>query len=73
VHSLESSFSVDRELLPEGQTTFRPDPVPAPTTTTTLPPGPAGSQPPQVLRQEPRGHSGVTRPDPSATSRTTTP
>jgi predicted phosphodiesterase len=74
VHSLESSFSVDRELLPEGQTTFRPNPVTVPTsTTTTLPPGPAGSQPPQVLRQEPRGHSGVTRPDPSATSRTTTP
>jgi predicted phosphodiesterase len=73
VHSLESSFSVDRELLPEGQTTFRPNPVAVPTTTptTTLPPGPAGSQPPQVLRQEPRGHSGVTRPDPTATSRTT--
>jgi predicted phosphodiesterase len=51
VHSLESSFSVDRELLPEGQQPFRFDPVAVPTTTTTAPttlaPGP--SQPAEVL------------------------
>jgi predicted phosphodiesterase len=55
VHSLESSFSVDRELLPEGQQPFRFDPVAVPSTTTTttttfgttnaVPRG----QPPQVL------------------------
>ncbi len=74
VHSLESSFSVDRELLPEGQTPFRPNPVTVPsTTTTTLEPGADGSEPPQVLPQEPRGRGGVglDRPDPTVTRPTT--
>jgi predicted phosphodiesterase len=54
VHSLESSFSVDRELLPEGQQPFRFDPVAVPsssTTSTTSPIPNAGhaGQPPQVM------------------------
>ncbi|HZD67702.1 MAG TPA: metallophosphoesterase [Actinomycetes bacterium] len=75
VHSLESAFSVDRELLPEGQGAFSYDPVTVPTTTTTtLQPGPAGTQAPQVLPQAPRGRGGVglDRPDPTV-SRSTTP
>ncbi len=72
VHSLESSFSVDRELLVEGQSPFRPDPVEVPTTTT-LEPGPTTSQPPQVLPQEPRGRggAGLGRPDPAVTQSST--
>jgi predicted phosphodiesterase len=73
VHSLESSFSVDRELLPEGQTAFRYNPVTVPsTTTTTLEPPPGGTEPPQVLPQEPRGRGGVglNRPDPTVTRST---
>ncbi len=56
VHSLESSFSVDRELLPEGQTPFRYNPVTVPTTTTltTLAPlAPEGSGNAQVLPTQP--------------------
>ena len=76
VHSLESAFSVDRELLPEGQGAFRYNPVavPASTTTTTLEPGAAGTGPPQVLPQAPRGRggAGLRQPDPTV-SRTTSP
>jgi predicted phosphodiesterase len=74
VHSLESSFSVDRELLPEGENPFRYNPVPVPaTTTTTLVPASGGTQPPQVLPQ-PRGRGGVGlgRPEPTVTTPPTT-
>ncbi len=55
VHSLESSFSVDRELLLEGETPFRPNPVPVPSTTTanTTTLTPDGSQNAQVLPTQP--------------------
>jgi predicted phosphodiesterase len=56
VHSLESSFSVDRELLPEGQQPFRFDPVTVPTTSTVPTLAPGTSQPPQGLP------TGPTRP-----------
>jgi predicted phosphodiesterase len=73
VDSLESSFSVDRELLPEGQALFRYNPVTVPTTTTTtLGPVPTTSQGPQVLRQEPRGHAGAS-PGTTVTTGSTTP
>jgi len=75
VHSLESAFSVDRELLPEGQGAFHFDPVTVPTTTTTttVQPGAAATEPPQVLPQAPRGRGGVglDRPDPTVTRPTT--
>jgi hypothetical protein len=53
VHSLESSFSVDRELLPEGQTPFRSNPVPVPTTSTATTVAPQGSQSGQVQPTQP--------------------
>lgn len=53
VHSLESSFSVDRELLPEGQQPFRSNPVPVPTTTTVTTLASGGSQSAQVLPTQP--------------------
>jgi predicted phosphodiesterase len=53
VHSLESSFSVDRELLPEGQQFFSSNPVPVPTTTTVTTLAPDGSRPAQVLPTQP--------------------
>jgi hypothetical protein len=71
VHSLESSFSVDRELLPEGQSPFRYDPVPVPTTTTPSTLAPDGSQSARVLPTKPsdergglglRGQPSTTRP-----------
>jgi predicted phosphodiesterase len=72
VHSLESSFSVDRELLPEGQSPFRYHPVALPAaTTTTVAPAPNGSQPPQLLPQ-PRGRGGVGLGHPRTTTTTTT-
>ena len=41
VQSLERAFSLDRELLPEGQAPFTPDPVPLPPPSTApAPPGP---------------------------------
>jgi predicted phosphodiesterase len=75
VQSLESSFSVDRELLPEGQDRFRYKPVAVPTsTTTTLAPAPDGSEPPGVLPQPGgRGGAGLAGPDPTTTARSTTP
>jgi predicted phosphodiesterase len=42
VGPLESSFSVERLLLPEGQTPFRPDPVPVPPELRPAPPTTAG-------------------------------
>ena len=53
VHSLESSFSVDRELLPEGQSPFRYDPVTVPSTTTVTTVAPEGSQSARVLPTQP--------------------
>jgi len=74
VHSLESSFSVDRELLPEGEAPFRYDPVAVPTTTTVATTAttsvPGGSQPAQVLPTQPgneRAGLGLSRPRTSAT------
>jgi predicted phosphodiesterase len=55
VHSLGSSFSVDRELLPEGQAPFQPNPVPVPSTTTLTTLAPEGSQSAQVLPTQPGG------------------
>ena len=74
VHSLESSFSVDRELLPEGQTPFQTNPVPVPTTTTTTTLAPDGSQNAQLLPTPPsteRPGVGL-RGAPSTTTTTTT-
>jgi predicted phosphodiesterase len=71
VHSLESSFSVDRELLPEGQSPFRYDPVTVPSTTTPTTLAPDGSQSARVLPTQPgndrgglglRGQPSTTRP-----------
>jgi hypothetical protein len=42
VGPLESSFSVERVLLPEGETPFRPDPVPVPPELRRTPPTTAG-------------------------------
>ncbi|HEV8651165.1 MAG TPA: metallophosphoesterase [Actinomycetes bacterium] len=56
VGALESSFSVDRELLPEGGTAFTPAPVEVPPELLPAPPadqvtgGPARRQPPLGLR-----------------------
>jgi predicted phosphodiesterase len=74
VRSLESSFSVDRELLPEGQTPFQYNPVPVPTTTTATTLAPGGSQSAQVPPAQP----GSDRPGlglrgaPATTTTTTT-
>ncbi len=73
VHSLESSFSVDRELLPEGETDFRYNPVAVPTTTTGSTSVQGGSQPPQVLPTQPgndRPGLGLGRAGPMVTQST---
>ncbi len=76
VHSLESSFSVDRELLPEGQEFFRYAPVPVPTTTTVTTLAPSGSQSAQVLPTGPgneRPGVGLRGRVPTTTTTTTRP
>jgi len=78
VHSLESSFSVDRELLPEGQTPFTYNPVAVPTTTTVTTLAPDGSQNAQVLPTQPGNERpglglGGGRSPPATVPRTTRP
>ena len=74
VHSLESSFSVDRELLPEGQAPFQSDPVPVPSTTTVTTLAPGGSQGAQVLPTQPGSQRpGVGLRGAPATTTSTTP
>jgi hypothetical protein len=75
VHSLGSSFSVDRELLPEGQSPFSYHPVAAPAATTaTVGPAPNGSQPPQALQQpRGRGRVGLGHPLPATSTTSTSP
>lgn len=56
VGALESSFSVDRELLDEGGKAFVPDPVQPPTELVPQPtPGEVESQPPGLGARHPRG------------------
>jgi predicted phosphodiesterase len=62
VRSLESSFSVDRQLLEEGDRPFEPAPVPVPPSLLQSPPSRPAETPPDRQRLEDRAAPGAQAP-----------